>query len=207
MYIGYYSALSHHGLTEQVPRTVYVVTPTRPRAGRFTACPTASRRSPAGSSSARRRPPSRGPPSRSATWRRPSSIVLTIPGSVAASASSRAQCAPPTNKAVPGKPSASISSASTTAPRDQADRLPRRPAWHRPSHPRGARRVVHEWLFPAGPHASRDRVDSQHVPGPHQYRAGHAGADGVLAESANSQRKAACCVTPPSIYRSLHKIR
>ena len=24
-----YSALSHHGLTEQVPRTVYVVTPTR----------------------------------------------------------------------------------------------------------------------------------------------------------------------------------
>jgi len=69
MYIGYYSALSHHGLTEQVPRTVYVVTPTRPRAGRFTACPTASRRSPAGSSSARRRPPSRGPPSRSATWK------------------------------------------------------------------------------------------------------------------------------------------
>ena len=29
MYIGYYSALSHHGLTEQVPRTVYVVTPAR----------------------------------------------------------------------------------------------------------------------------------------------------------------------------------
>ncbi|MFW5956683.1 MAG: type IV toxin-antitoxin system AbiEi family antitoxin domain-containing protein [Halorhabdus sp.] len=29
MYIGYYSALSHHGLTEQVPRTVYVITPTR----------------------------------------------------------------------------------------------------------------------------------------------------------------------------------
>jgi predicted transcriptional regulator of viral defense system len=29
MYIGYYSALSHHGLTEQVPRSVYVVTPTR----------------------------------------------------------------------------------------------------------------------------------------------------------------------------------
>jgi len=29
MYLGYYSALSHHGLTEQVPRTVYVVTPTR----------------------------------------------------------------------------------------------------------------------------------------------------------------------------------
>ncbi|TKX80296.1 type IV toxin-antitoxin system AbiEi family antitoxin [Halorubrum sp. SD626R] len=29
MYIGYYSALNHHGLTEQVPRTVYVVTPTR----------------------------------------------------------------------------------------------------------------------------------------------------------------------------------
>ncbi len=29
MYIGYYSALSHHGLTEQVPRTVYIVTPTR----------------------------------------------------------------------------------------------------------------------------------------------------------------------------------
>jgi len=29
MYIGYYSALSHHGLIEQVPRTVYVVTPTR----------------------------------------------------------------------------------------------------------------------------------------------------------------------------------
>ncbi|MFT4923340.1 MAG: putative transcriptional regulator of viral defense system [Haloarculaceae archaeon] len=29
MYIGYYTALSHHGLTEQVPRTVYVVTPTR----------------------------------------------------------------------------------------------------------------------------------------------------------------------------------
>ena len=29
MYIGYYSALSHHGLTEQVPRIVYVVTPTR----------------------------------------------------------------------------------------------------------------------------------------------------------------------------------
>jgi len=29
MYIGYYSAFSHHGLTEQVPRTVYVVTPTR----------------------------------------------------------------------------------------------------------------------------------------------------------------------------------
>ncbi len=26
---GYYSALNHHGLTEQVPRTVYVVTPTR----------------------------------------------------------------------------------------------------------------------------------------------------------------------------------
>lgn len=31
MYIGYYSALSYHGLTEQVPRTVYVVTPTRAR--------------------------------------------------------------------------------------------------------------------------------------------------------------------------------
>jgi len=29
MYIGYDSALNHHGLTEQVPRTVYVVTPTR----------------------------------------------------------------------------------------------------------------------------------------------------------------------------------
>jgi len=29
MYIGYYTALSHHGLTDQVPRTVYVVTPTR----------------------------------------------------------------------------------------------------------------------------------------------------------------------------------
>lgn len=29
MYIGYYSALSHHRLTEQVPRTIYVVTPTR----------------------------------------------------------------------------------------------------------------------------------------------------------------------------------
>lgn len=29
MYIGYYSALSHHDLTEQVPRTVYIVTPTR----------------------------------------------------------------------------------------------------------------------------------------------------------------------------------
>jgi len=29
MYIGYYSALSHYGLTEQVPQTVYVVTPTR----------------------------------------------------------------------------------------------------------------------------------------------------------------------------------
>ena len=29
MYIGYYSALSHHGLTEQVPRTMYIVTPTR----------------------------------------------------------------------------------------------------------------------------------------------------------------------------------
>jgi predicted transcriptional regulator of viral defense system len=29
MYIGYYSALCHHGLTEQVPRTVYVVTPSR----------------------------------------------------------------------------------------------------------------------------------------------------------------------------------
>jgi len=28
MYIGYFSVLSHHGLTEQVPRTVYVVTPT-----------------------------------------------------------------------------------------------------------------------------------------------------------------------------------
>ena len=28
MYIGYCSALSYHGLTEQVPRTVYVVTPT-----------------------------------------------------------------------------------------------------------------------------------------------------------------------------------
>jgi predicted transcriptional regulator of viral defense system len=31
MYIGYYSALSHHGLIDQVPRTVYVVTPTRDR--------------------------------------------------------------------------------------------------------------------------------------------------------------------------------
>lgn len=29
MYIGYYSALSHHGLIDQVLRTVYVVTPTR----------------------------------------------------------------------------------------------------------------------------------------------------------------------------------
>jgi predicted transcriptional regulator of viral defense system len=29
MYVGYYSALSHHVLTEQLPRTVYVVTPTR----------------------------------------------------------------------------------------------------------------------------------------------------------------------------------
>jgi predicted transcriptional regulator of viral defense system len=31
MYIGYYSALDHHGLTEQVPRTVYVVSPNRAR--------------------------------------------------------------------------------------------------------------------------------------------------------------------------------
>jgi len=31
MYIGYYSALSHHGLTKQVPRTVYIVTPSRAR--------------------------------------------------------------------------------------------------------------------------------------------------------------------------------
>jgi predicted transcriptional regulator of viral defense system len=29
MYIGYYSALAHHSLTEQVPRTVYVVSPNR----------------------------------------------------------------------------------------------------------------------------------------------------------------------------------
>jgi predicted transcriptional regulator of viral defense system len=29
MYVGYYTALDHHGLTEQVPRTVYVVTPAR----------------------------------------------------------------------------------------------------------------------------------------------------------------------------------
>lgn len=29
MYIGYYSVLSHHGLTEQVPRTVCVVSPKR----------------------------------------------------------------------------------------------------------------------------------------------------------------------------------
>lgn len=29
MYIGYYSALNHHGLTEQVPRTVYIVSPNR----------------------------------------------------------------------------------------------------------------------------------------------------------------------------------
>lgn len=31
MYVGYFTALSHHGLTEQVPRTVYVATPTRAR--------------------------------------------------------------------------------------------------------------------------------------------------------------------------------
>ncbi|EMA55711.1 hypothetical protein C450_00947 [Halococcus salifodinae DSM 8989] len=31
MYIGYYSALSHHGLIKQVPRTVYIVTPSRAR--------------------------------------------------------------------------------------------------------------------------------------------------------------------------------
>jgi len=29
MYVGYWSALSHHGLTAQVPRTVYIVTTTR----------------------------------------------------------------------------------------------------------------------------------------------------------------------------------
>jgi predicted transcriptional regulator of viral defense system len=29
MYVGYWSALNHHGLTEQVPRTVYIVTTTR----------------------------------------------------------------------------------------------------------------------------------------------------------------------------------
>jgi len=207
MYIGYYSALSHHGLTEQVPRTVYVVTPTRAQSREIHGVPpTASRRSPAGSSSARRRPPSRGPPSRSATWRRPSSIVLTIPGSVAASASSRAQCAPPTNKAVPGKPSASISSASTTAPRPSGSSTsPTSLASAFPPERGSSRRS--RVAIPCWTPRVRDRVDSQHVPGPHQYRAGHAGADGVLAESANSQRKAACCVTPPSIYRSLHKIR
>ena len=31
MYIGYWSAMNHHGLTEQVPQTVYVVTPERAR--------------------------------------------------------------------------------------------------------------------------------------------------------------------------------
>jgi len=207
MYIGYYSALSHHGLTEQVPRTVYVVTPTRAQSREIHGVPyrvtTVTGRKFFGTT-----PTSiEGTTIQVSDLRRPSSIVLTIPGSVAASASSRAQCAPPTNKAVPGKPSASISSASTTAPRPSGSSTsPTSLASAFPPE-RGARRVVHEWLFPAGPHASRDRVDSQHVPGPHQYRAGHAGADGVLAESANSQRKAACCVTPPSIYRSLHKIR
>ena len=29
MYVGYYTTLNHHRLTEQVPRTMYVVTPTR----------------------------------------------------------------------------------------------------------------------------------------------------------------------------------
>ena len=29
MYVGYYTALNHHGLTEQVPQTVYTVTPSR----------------------------------------------------------------------------------------------------------------------------------------------------------------------------------
>ena len=29
MYVGYWSSLNHHGLTEQVPRTVYIVTTTR----------------------------------------------------------------------------------------------------------------------------------------------------------------------------------
>jgi len=36
---------------------------------------------------------------------------------------------------------------------------------------------------------------------------GHACADGVITEPANSWSKAACCVTPPPIYISLHKIR
>ena len=31
MYIGYWSAMNHHGLTEQVPQTVYIVTPERAR--------------------------------------------------------------------------------------------------------------------------------------------------------------------------------
>lgn len=31
MYIGYWSALNHHGLTEQLSRTVYIVTPSRAR--------------------------------------------------------------------------------------------------------------------------------------------------------------------------------
>ena len=38
-------------------------------------------------------------------------------------------------------------------------------------------------------------------------RAGHAGADGGLTESATSQSNATCCVTPPSIHIPLHKIR
>ena len=39
MYIGYYSALSHHGLTKQIPRTVYVVTPTRAKSRKIHGVP------------------------------------------------------------------------------------------------------------------------------------------------------------------------
>lgn len=39
MYIGYYSALSHHGLTEQVPRSVYVVSSRRAKSRKIHGVP------------------------------------------------------------------------------------------------------------------------------------------------------------------------
>jgi len=100
MYIGGYSALSHHGLTEQVPLTVYVRHQPGLQSWRFTAPLMASRRSVKAGTT----PTSiegTNHPGRADFGRRPSSIVLTIRVLVAASASCGTQCAPPTNKAVP----------------------------------------------------------------------------------------------------------
>ncbi|ERG97358.1 MAG: protein of unknown function (DUF1814) [Haloquadratum walsbyi J07HQW2] len=171
MYIGYYSALSHHGLTEQVPRTVYVVTSTRAQNREIHGVPyrvtTLTERKFFGFE----------PTSIEGTTVQVSDLEKTL-----------VDCA--NHHGFCGGLREVATAMRTVDERrcDQADRLPHRPARHRPPRYRRTRRVVHEWLFPAGPDTARHWIDRQHVSPPDQRRASHAGADGVLIAMLSQDR-------------------